>query len=438
VKDSETFFNRKTRRLRKSIPGRLLSISDLIAKTGTRFALSKVFGTDSLHIQAAQQLVETFGSMKGLPMKLGQMLSYVDQTIPKEYRDLLSVLQTQSYREPYENIRRTIKKGLGKDPEELFRSFDPDPISCASIGQVHRAVTRDGVEVAVKVQYNGIEKAIRSDLRFAQMANHFVKLLFPQSDPKGASEELKARFLDECDYRKEARWQEEFAGIYRDDPLIVVPKVYAALSSRRVLTTTFQQGQSFQQFLDSRPSQQKRNVAGEAMERFYFSSLYTHGVFNCDPHPGNYVFLKNGQVAFLDYGCVRRYDEILLKRLLKLARVVLEDDLDKMHEATVAFGIVDKNSGYDRAAARRQLRYLYEPVLEKGDHPIPHSYTSKAFNEMFLDNKNVRTLRMPKEFIFLNRITFGLMSVFADLGCVLDWNRISLRRWAEAEKKLDN
>lgn len=371
--------------------------------------------------KTAEKLMRTLGQMKGAAMKAGQMLSYVDDTLPPEYRKYLALLQTHSQPAPIEEIRVTINQELGVAAVPLLETLEPTPIACASIGQVHRARLPDGTEVAVKVQYDGIEAAMRADLSNAKLAGTLVQAMFPHSDAKGDTAEIMARLLEECDYRREAEWQRRFVQIFSDHPAIIVPEVHDEWCARRVLTTTYSGGLSFRDFLASHPSQAKRDTVAAAMVRFYIGSLYLNGLFNCDPHPGNYLFEPDGRVVFLDYGCVKAFEPEYVEQLAALAHAVVEDDEVLIHAACIDLKIVDAKTKYDRAAARELLRYLYAPILEDRVFRLTSEYNSQFLRKMILKNKNLFKLSLPGEMVFLNRINFGLFSVMAELGADVNW-----------------
>ena len=187
----------------------------------------------------------------------------------------------------------------------MFETWDEVPIAAASIGQVHRAITRDGRAVAVKVQYPGVDAAIRADLENTDLLFRLIALAFPGLEPKALVDELRERLIEELDYTIEARNQRLFADYYAEHPFIHVPAVLDELSTARVLTTELATGARFDELM--RWSQTERDLAAETLFRFVFRGIYRIAAFNGDPHPGNYLFAPGGRVTFLDFGLVKHY-----------------------------------------------------------------------------------------------------------------------------------
>ncbi len=261
-------------------------------------------------LRSAEQVAETLGGMKGALMKLGQMASYLDQGLPEPVRDALAQLQTDAPPMAVELVAEMITTELGAPPEQVFASFELEPIASASIGQVHRAWTHDGVEVAVKVQYPGVDRAIASDLENTDLLFQLMGVLFPGLRPEPIVAELRERLVEELDYRVEADNQRLFADAYRGHPYIHVPDVVDELSTGRVLTTDYAHGARFAEVLGW--SDEERQLAAECLFRFAFGGIYGLHAFNGDPHPGNYLFRPGGRVTFLDFGLTKRFqpDEV--------------------------------------------------------------------------------------------------------------------------------
>ncbi len=266
--------------------------------------------------RTAAQVADELGQMKGALMKLGQMASYLDDGLPEPLRLALAQLQSDAPPMSTELARSTVETELGRPIDDLFVEFDDEPIAAASIGQVHRAIVRDGDgserAVAVKVQYPGVGEAIASDLRNADMLGALLKQSFGGLDPSEMVDEIKIRLADEVDYELEAANQKLFADYYRDHPFIRIPAVVDSHSTKRILTTELATGHRWSEMLDR--GQETRDRVGEIIFRFVFRSLYRFGAFNGDPHPGNYLFHDDGTVTFLDFGLVKHFshDELVM------------------------------------------------------------------------------------------------------------------------------
>src|SRR5437764_3976384 len=198
-----------------------------------------------LQLRTAEHVAETLGHMKGAPMKVGQLASFVDDAMPEPVRAALGQLQQDAPPMSADLAAEVVEGELGAGPERLFQEWDPVPIASASIGQVHRAITRDDRAVAVKVQYPGVEAAIRADLDNLDLASMLMPFVWGALDVKGLTTEVRARLNEELDYLSEAANQRRFAAWYRDHPFIHVPEVLDELSTRRVLTAELADGVRF-------------------------------------------------------------------------------------------------------------------------------------------------------------------------------------------------
>jgi predicted unusual protein kinase regulating ubiquinone biosynthesis (AarF/ABC1/UbiB family) len=284
---------------------------------------------------------------------------------------------------------------------------------------------KDGTPVAVKVQYPGIEKAMRADLKNGKVAGLLNRALFVHTDVKAIVDELEERLLDECDYRKEADYQAVFAARFASHAHVVVPRVHREVSSQRVLVTTLERGRTFYEWLQAAPDAAARDRATRTFYRFYLGSFYLDGLFNCDPHPGNYLFRDDGRIVFLDYGCCRRFPDERRRAWISMAQAVRRDDPAEMDRAGRVVGFIPPGVDYDRPAFRALMRYLYEPYLVDEAYDFALHRPAKTFRSMFTDNPNLFRMNMPADAVFLNRITFGLVSLLAEIGSPLNTYRIA-------------
>ena len=289
----------------------------------TNVARSEEGGKERLeqrHLETAMKMVGALGQMKGAAMKLGQFASFIDnEFLPEEYREIyqeqLAKLRTSAPPMPWEKVEKVLDEEWDGEPvSELFASFEHEAFAAASIGQVHRAEMLDGRRVAVKIQYPGIAEALDADLRNAGTIVHLARALAPGLDAKAIAHEIRERVMEELDYEYEAQNQRSFARAYRDHPFIYVPEVITRLSRRRVLVTEFVEGLDFEQI--KQLPHEERSRFGEIVFRGSFGSIYHLQHFNADPHPGNYLLMEDGRVAFLDFGMTKKLDreQILLEQ----------------------------------------------------------------------------------------------------------------------------
>jgi predicted unusual protein kinase regulating ubiquinone biosynthesis (AarF/ABC1/UbiB family) len=369
----------------------------------------------------AESTVSALGQLKGLMMKAGQVASFMNLDLPAETRRVLATLQDRSVAMPAETIEAVIERELGAPPSELFAEWEREPLAAASLGQVHRARHRDGRELAVKVQYPGVEQALDSDLKNAEMMNVFGGLLLRGLDRRAAMSELRDRLLEECDYRKEARNQQDFRAIYSSRPGFVIPAVVSELSSSRVLVSEFFPGERFQAFAE-RAKEEERNRAGQQMLLFAYESILTHDMFNCDPHPGNYLF-GDDQVAFLDFGCVKRFPPGVVDVWRRMLRAVVERDLPSFTNSVVDLGIARRGCDFDFEYQFKIAEYLSLPWLEDKPFKFTNDYLKGSFSVLMFDNPMLSKMNVPRDLLFLNRLQWGLYAVLCALGAEANWHR---------------
>ncbi len=418
----------KTESIATGRVGRALKISGIAMRSGRRLlvdkakdALGKGNAEDPARgVEMAAEMLQTFSQLRGITMKLGQMLSYLDDALPPEARRVLAVLQRDAAPMPWPIVKAQLESELGGPWAQFFVSIEEIPLAAASIGQVHRAVTHDGRDVAVKIQYPGIDKAMAADLKNAKVLSLFQRMFMFSTDTKAIMDELEERFMDECDYRKEAEYQQAYRARLAGHPKMLVPEVHADLSTQRVLTTTFYEGCTLYEWMDRDPSPQQRAELTRLLYRFYIGSFYLDGLFNCDPHPGNYLFTDDGRVVFLDYGCSRYFEPARLANWAKLCQAVFVDDRGDIEALSQELGFIELGQKYDWAGFRELLRYLYLPYLTEGQFDFAEHGPEDTFRRMFIENPNLMKLNMPADAVFLNRIGFGLVSLLAQIGATMD------------------
>ena len=380
-------------------------------------------GLGAADLRTIRKLVTNLGELKGLAMKMGQVMSYVDVSLPPEMRDLMSVLQTQSQPTAFEQVKETIRADLGQRAEVLLAGMEQSPVSVASIGQVHRGVLPDGTEVAVKILHPGVREALEADFAFARIGPVFARLLAPGAGAtvKDFMAEMRERMLEECDYVLEARRQQQFKDLLEDDPAVIVPAVHGDWCTERVLVTAWEPGLDLESFLAGNPGQGLRDQVGAALFDIYFGTLYRHGLFHADPHPGNYSFREDGTVVLYDFGCTREFDREAIRALAHLAHAVVRDDEAEIRDAFERLGgnIPAGEKAYEHV--QRLLRGFFMPLLTPGIHQVDGS-VNMAMGEVIKDKRMLMRLRVPGKLLFLFRIRFGLYAVIARLHSCCDWS----------------
>lgn len=370
-------------------------------------------------LAAAERLLKQMGHLKGAFMKVGQMLSYMDTALPPTLRTAFAALQDTSAPMHPDVIDRIIAEELGRRPQELFECWESTPFAAASIGQVHRATLRDGRRVAVKVQYPEIVSALRADLKNMAVMGALKAVLFRGLNAKDVTEEIYERLMEECDYRLEANNYQCFKRNFAGSADVFIPDVELDLTTQRVLTTEFVDGAKFREFLND-SSQEQRNNVGKVLFRVAFESIFVHHTFNCDPHPGNYLF-REKDVAFLDFGCVKRYSVETVEIWRRMLRSVLEQDRKGFEQSILDIGMAPNRKRFDFDYQHKIALYLYRPWLTDRPFQYTHEYVSESFKLLALDNPNKFTMNMPREMVFINRLQWGLNSILATLQAEAVW-----------------
>jgi predicted unusual protein kinase regulating ubiquinone biosynthesis (AarF/ABC1/UbiB family) len=388
-------------------------------------------------LETAKQIVAALGTMKGAAMKLGQVMSFLDVgLVPEEHREEfqreLSKLRDAAPTVSFTQMKRVIEDDLEEKIADVFAEFDEEPIAAASIGQVYRAKLRDdGREVAVKVQYPGVAAAVRADMQNLGMIMRLLKRMTPSLDVKGVTAEIRDRIGEELDYELEAQNQRSLARIFKGHPFIVVPEVVSELSREHVLVTDFVHGVGFEQLKEY--PQAERDRIGEIVFRFFLGCLYRHRQFSGDPHPGNFMLLDDGRVAFLDFGLFKRLDREPVELELACQRAVVEGDAQTLHKLLaessflpepervdpdhlLAF-IEDAIWWYTTADEEVQLKpeIATEVMIESSDPRSSH------FREM-------RHQTIQPEHLFGRRMEMLTLAVLSQLRARNNWHRIA-REW---------
>ncbi len=379
---------------------------------------------------AAKHAAQVFGTLRGVAAKVGQMASYVDGVIPETHRDAYEAamkgLRAAAPTSSSADIRKQVERDLGAPIESLFATWDEVPIASASIGQVHRATLADGSEVAVKVQHPGIVRAIESDLANAGVLETFVSFGGGKRfNSAGMLAEIQARFREELDYKLEAERQTAFAQLHADDSRIVVPEIIADRSSTHVMTSRFVRGMNFDEACLR--SEAEKQAWAETLWHFVFKGNLVGGMFNADPHPGNFMFQPDGRVAFLDFGCVQVIPVERRGIAKQMHRAAIERDEARFRTAMAR--LVEAKPGPLEELSYKFVRACFEPLFAS-PYRITRTYAGSLVGAMRDMSMAARTMKaehvfaMPPDMLFMNRLQFGFYSVLARFDVSVDYAAI--------------
>jgi predicted unusual protein kinase regulating ubiquinone biosynthesis (AarF/ABC1/UbiB family) len=395
---------------------------------------------ETRHIESALKMASVLGEMKGAAMKIGQMASFIDvDFLPPEYREIyqeqLSKLRTHAPAMPWEKVRTVLEDEYDERPESVFASIEEEAFAAASIGQVHRATLHDGSKVAVKIQYPGVADALESDVANMGILLRLARALAPGLDAKAVASELRERVLEELDYEFEAQNQRTFARAYDGHPFIFVPKVHSRLSRRRVLVSDYVEGRRFDEIKEL--EQDERDIFGEIVFRFCFGSIYHLQHFNADTHPGNYLLMEDGRVAFLDFGMTKRLTTQQIQLEQRAMDAVSRDDPERLREALHDLGFVADTSRVDAERLMEHVKMVGGWYMEDKEVQITPRRVMKMI-EVTSDPRSdffdlVRKESLPADELMGRRMETGLMAVLAQLRSRANWYRI-MREWVYGDR----
>jgi predicted unusual protein kinase regulating ubiquinone biosynthesis (AarF/ABC1/UbiB family) len=377
-------------------------------------------------LETADRIVEVLGSMKGAAMKLGQTLSVLDVgVVPEEYREefqaKLARLQNMAPEVPFKDMRKVIEQDLGGRLGEFFSDFDEEAIAAASIGQVYRATTVDGRDVAVKVQYPGIKDVVRADLQNVGLVLKLLNRLSPGLGTREVAEELRERITEELDYELEAANHRALAREYRGHPFIVVPEVVTELCRERVIVSEYVEGRRFAEILDD--DDEQRSHWGEILFRFYVNGPYRHRLLNGDPHPGNSLFLDDGRVAFLDFGFFKRQTREEVEVQLEVLRAVYARDAKALYEVSRREGVI---SGGPELVGPLMEKYEAATWWFMDDEEV--TLTPDVATRLILEHGDMRKgfgdVRLPANQIVTLRAFSLVLGILGQLNATNNWFRI--------------
>ena len=392
---------------------------------------------DAFAMRTSDDVARELGNMKGAVMKAAQLMSVVIESLPEPARTSLASLYAGAPPMSAELAEGVVTAELGRPPAALFLDWASTPTAAASIGQVHRAVTRDGRVVAVKVQYPGAASAIEADLANAEgMYRLLGSFTLKGVDTRAVVDELRERMRDELDYRIEAANLAEFARAYAAHPFVTVPAVVPELSATRVLTTDWIDGLGWEAFL-AQADPEARRRAGESIWRFAQHSIHRLGCFNGDPHPGNYLFSPDGDVTFLDFGMVKRWTPGEWDLLApSMDAIIVDRDPERLVTTMEGNGFLRAGHGLAPQAVYDYVSAPYRPYLSEYftfDAAFMRDTVATITDLRGPHAAVIAACDLPPSFIVLNRVVWGVSALLARLELGGPWRAMLLEYRVGAE-----
>lgn len=404
---------------------RYANVSTTVAGLATKLAGEKFFGIKIEREKHAQDLMMALGALKGPMMKVGQILSTIPEALPPEYARALSQLQSNAPPMGWPFVRRRMRSELGENWEENFKEFGREASAAASLGQVHKAETLSGEIVACKLQYPDMQSAIGADLNQLKLIFSVFESYDKAIKTKNIYDELKDRLYEELDYEREARNQKLYTYMLRDEPNVHVPEVVDELSTKRLLTSKWLDGRKILEFVDT-PIEQRNQLAMN-MFRAWYVPLYHYGVIHGDPHLGNYSVRDDNGINLLDFGCVRVFRPDFIGGVINLYHSLINKDEAQAVHAYETWGFKDL-SKEQIEILNIWANFLYAPVMEDKIRKIGETnngvYGRETAQKVHAKLREVGGVDVPREFVFMDRATLGVGSVFIHLKAEMNWYRI--------------
>jgi predicted unusual protein kinase regulating ubiquinone biosynthesis (AarF/ABC1/UbiB family) len=395
-----------------------------------RIAGTRLFGLDGQDAPNAAALAQALGGLKGPIMKVAQLLATIPDLVPPEYAAELQKLQSEAPPMGAAFVKRRMQAELGPDWQSRFGAFDLKPAAAASLGQVHRATTRDGVPLACKLQYPDMQSAVEADLAQLEIAFALHRRLDPAIDTREIAVEIGARVREELDYEREAKHVALYAHALRSVPEVRVPQVHPDLSTRRLLSLTWLDGDRILTY--TKADQAVRNRLAVAMFRAWWHPFSHAAVIHGDPHLGNYtVFSEAGEPAginLLDYGCIRIFHPRFVGGVVDLYNGLLHNDRDRIVHAYETWGFKRLTSELIDIL-NIWARFIYAPLLDDRTRTVadgvkPAEYGRRQAFQVHKALKEKGPVTVPREFVFMDRAAVGLGAVFLHLNAELNFHRL--------------
>ena len=402
-----------------------------VGGVAARIAGRRLFGLDPERDKDAAALAAALGGLKGPLMKVAQLLATIPEALPAEYAAELGQLQSQAPPMGWPFVRRRMAAELGPDWEDRFAQFEHDAAASASLGQVHRAQSHDGRKLAVKLQYPDMQSAVEADLSQLGVLFSLHRRMRPAIETSEMMQEISARLREELDYELEAAHMRLYGLIFADDPLIRVPEVLPELTTKRLLTMTWMEGGRLLDYTERPP--EERNRIARAMFRAWWFPFSHHGVIHGDPHLGNYTVFEDGEgrasgINLLDYGCIRTFAPRFVQGVVDLYHGLLRGDRALIVHAYETWGFSGlSNDLID--VLNIWANFIYGPMLEDRVRTIaegtsPGSYGRQEAFRVHQGLQDKGPVKVPREFVFMDRAAIGLGGVFLHLNAELNYHQL--------------
>ena len=404
--------------------GRMAKVGANLAGAAVTFGTNSIFGGDDGDERIAKALKEALGRSKGPLMKVAQMLSTIPDFLPEKYAEELASLQAHAPAMGWSFVQRRMRAELGDDWGGMFAGFGREAAHAASLGQVHKAKLHDDRLVACKLQYPDMASAVEADLVQLRTLMGLFSRMDGTIDHEEIFEEISDRLREELDYEREAKLMELYSDILADDEFVITPEPVTELSTKRLLTMTWLEGEGLKNFEEA--PQEVRNRIATLLFNAWWKPLTSHAVIHGDPHLGNYSLTPDAEhLNLIDFGCVRIFPPSFIGGVVALKRSLERDDFEGAREAYRAWGFEDLSTEMVETL-NIWARFIYGPLMDDrvrtvGDGVAPSAYGRKEAFQVRKRLKELGGVKIPREFVFMDRAAIGLGSAYLRLGAELNF-----------------
>lgn len=424
--DAERSFDNEDPRLGRQVR-RYAQVGGSVGGLAVQLAGARIFGRAVDRSRHSAELKAALGGLKGPLMKAAQILATIPDALPKEYAEELRQLQSNAPPMGWAFVRRRMRTELGPDWAARFKDFEREAAAAASLGQVHKARGKDGRLLACKLQYPDMGSTVEADLKQLSWLFSLYRRYDPAIDTSEIYQELSSRLREELDYDREMRHMRLYAAMLAGEEGVLVPDALPELTTQRLLTMTWLEGEPLIPFVEAHQDQELRNRVALNMFRAWYLPFYNVGVIHGDPHLGNYSIRPDGQVNLLDFGCIRVFSPSFVKGVIDLYHAFERDDPALAVQAYEAWGFKDLSKDL-LETLNIWAKFLYAPLLSDRVQPIVESetglYGAQVAGKVHTKLRHLGGVKPPREFVLMDRAAIGLGSVFMHLKARVNWHRI--------------
>ena len=405
---------------------RYARVSTTIGTIAARIGAERLFGVPLDRPRLAADLRRALGDLKGPLMKVAQLMSTIPDALRDEYIEELGELQANAPSMGWPFVRRRMAAELGPAWRERFAEFGREAAAAASLGQVHRATGLDGRDLACKLQYPDMKSVVEADLKQLKVVFAIYQRYDRAIDTSSILAEIAARLREELDYDLEARHMALYTRMLAREPGVHVPEAVAELSTDRLLTMTWLEGDRLMDWVGR--SAEDRNTVAHNMFRAWYVPFYRYGVIHGDPHLGNYTVRPDGAINLLDYGCIRVFRPKFIAGVIDLYHALQNDDRDLAVHAYETWGFKGMTDEI-LDVLNLWAKFVYSPVLDDRARRIQEETKSGVYGREVAAKVHRELGRLggvspPQEFVYMDRAAIGLGSVFLHLAAEINWHAL--------------